>query len=62
VATARKTKADDEVVFLAIRIPKSMKRRLQQLALDRETTVQALVRAAITSELTRQVARRNSRR
>jgi predicted transcriptional regulator len=53
VATAKKTGVEDGIVFLAIRIPKSMKRQLQQLALDQETTVQALVRRAITAELDR---------
>ena len=42
---------DDEVVFLAIRIPKTMKRQLQQVALDEESTVKALVRSAIESDL-----------
>jgi predicted transcriptional regulator len=43
----------DEVVFLAIRIPKSMKRKLQQVALDEQASVQSLVRSAIEHELDR---------
>ena len=50
---AKKHTIDDEVVFLAIRVPKSMKRELQQVALDEESSVQALVRSAIQSELGR---------
>ena len=50
---AKKHTIDDEVVFLAIRIPKSMKRELQQVALDEESTGQALVRSAIQTELGR---------
>ena len=50
---AKKHTIDEEVVFLAIRIPKSLKRELQQVALDEESTVQALVRSAIRSELGR---------
>ena len=48
---AKKNTIDEEVVFLAVRIPKSLKRELQQAALDEESTVQALVRSAIQSEL-----------
>ena len=51
--TAKKHTIGEEVVFLAVRIPKSMKRELQQIALDEESTVQALVRSAIQSELGR---------
>ena len=50
---SKKSAIGDEVVFLAIRIPKPMKRELQQLALDEESTVQALVRTAIRSEIDR---------
>ena len=50
---AKKLTIDEEIVFLAIRIPKSMKRELQQVALDEESSVQALVRSAIQSELGR---------
>ena len=50
---AKKHTIGEEVVFLAVRIPKSMKRELQQIALDEESTVQALVRSAIQSELGR---------
>ena len=50
---SKKSVIGDEVVFLAIRIPKPMKRELQQLALDEESTVQALVRTAIRSEIDR---------
>jgi hypothetical protein len=53
VPAAKKHTIDEEVVFLAIRIPKSMKRELQQVALDEESSVQALVRSAIQSELGR---------
>ncbi len=53
VPAAKKQAIADELVFLAIRIPKSMKRELQQVALDEESTVQALVRSAIQSELGR---------
>jgi hypothetical protein len=53
VAVAKKPDAREEVVFLAVRIPKSMKRQLQQAALDDESTVQALVRSAIQAELRR---------
>ena len=48
---AKKNTIDEEVVFLAVRIPKSLKRELQQAALDQELTVQALVRSAFHSEL-----------
>ena len=61
---AKKHTIGEEVVFLAVRIPKSMKRELQQIALDEESTVQALVRSAIQSELgrrTRKPARARSR-
>ena len=50
---ANKLSAEEQVVFLAVRIPKSMKRELQQVALDEESTIQALVRAAIRAELMR---------
>ena len=50
-ATRKQTVEDEEVVFLAVRIPKSMKRQLQQAALDEESTVQAIVRLAIRNEL-----------
>ena len=50
---AKKHTIDEEIVFLAIRVPKSMKRELQQVALDEELTVQALVRSAIHAELGR---------
>ena len=53
VPAAKKHPREEEVVFLAIRIPKSMKRELQQIALDEESTVQALVRSAIQTELLR---------
>ena len=54
---AKKHTIGEEVVFLAVRIPKSMKRELQQIALDEESTVQALVRSAIQSELGRRAPR-----
>ena len=54
---AKKHTIDEEIVFLAIRVPKSMKRELQQVALDEESTVQALVRSAIHAELGKRVAR-----
>ena len=50
---ATKHTIDEEVVFLAIRIRRSMKRELQQVALDDESSVQALVRSAIQSGLGR---------
>lgn len=53
MAAVKKPEAREEVVFLAVRIPKSMKRQLQQAALDDESTVQALVRSAIQAELRR---------
>lgn len=53
MAAVKKPEAREEVVFLAVRIPKSMKRQLQQAALDEESTVQALVRSAIQAELSR---------
>ena len=53
MAVAKKSDVREEVVFLAVRIPKSMKRQLQQAALDDESTVQALVRSAIQAELRR---------
>jgi hypothetical protein len=53
VAVVKKPDVREEVVFLAVRIPKSMKRQLQQAALDDESTVQALVRSAIQTELRR---------
>jgi predicted transcriptional regulator len=53
VAVVKKPDAQEEVVFLAVRIPKSMKRKLQQAALNDESTVQALVRSAIQAELRR---------
>jgi hypothetical protein len=57
VPAAKKHTIEEEVVFLAIRIPKSMKRELQQAALDEESSVQALVRSAIQSELGRRASR-----
>ena len=54
---AKKHTIGEEVVFLAVRIPKAMKRELQQIALDEESTVQALVRSAIQSELGRRAPR-----
>ena len=57
VPAAKKHIIDEEIVFLAIRVPKSMKRELQQVALDEESTVQALVRSAIQTELDERVAR-----
>jgi hypothetical protein len=51
VPAAKKHTVEEEVVILAVRIPKSMKRQLQQIALDEESTVQAIVRSAITNEL-----------
>jgi len=56
VPAAKKHTIDEEIVFLAIRIPKSMKRELQQVALDEESTVQALVRSAIQTELDERAA------
>lgn len=53
MAVVKKPDAQEEVVFLAVRIPKSMKRQLQQAALDDESTVQALLRSAIQAELRR---------
>ena len=53
MAVTKKPDVGEEVVFLAVRIPKSMKRQLQQAALDDESTVQALVRLAIHAELVR---------
>jgi predicted transcriptional regulator len=50
---AKKQGTKEDVVFLAIRVPKSMKRDLQQVALNEESTVQALVREAIQAELAR---------
>jgi hypothetical protein len=41
----------EEVVMFAARIPKSMKRELLQLALDQDSTVQAIVRSAIEDVL-----------
>lgn len=46
-------KQGKEDVALAIRVPKTMNRELQQVALDEESTVQALVRSAIQTELAR---------
>ena len=57
MAAVKKPEAREEVVFLAVRIPKSMKRLLQQAALDDESTVQALVRSAIQTELDRRARR-----
>ena len=57
MAAVKKPEAREEVVFLAVRIPKSMKRQLQQAALDDESTVQALVRSAIQTELDRRARR-----
>ncbi len=60
MAAVKKPEAREEVVFLAVRIPKSMKRQLQQAALDDESTVQALVRAAIQADLDRRTTPRRS--
>jgi predicted transcriptional regulator len=43
----------DEIVFLAIRLPKSLKRRLQYAALDEDVSLQALARRALEAELDR---------
>ncbi len=51
MAAVKKPETREEVVFLAVRIPKSMKRQLQQAALDDDSTVQALVRSAIQALL-----------
>lgn len=61
MAVTKKPDVREEVVFLAVRIPKSMKRQLQQAALDDESTVQALVRSAIRAELDRRMRRSQSR-
>lgn len=61
MAVAKKQDVREEVVFLAVRIPKSMKRQLQQAALDDESTVQALVRSAIQAELDRRRRKAQSR-
>lgn len=53
MTAVKKPEAREEVVFLAVRIPKSMKRQLQQAALDDESTVQALVRSALEAALDR---------
>jgi hypothetical protein len=53
MAVPKKPDGREEVVFLAVRIPKDMKRQLQQAALDDDSTVQALVRSAIRAELLR---------
>ena len=57
MAAVKKPEAREEVVFLAVRIPKSMKRLLKQAAIDDESTVQALVRSAIQTELDRRARR-----
>jgi hypothetical protein len=50
---SNKNKPDaEEVVMFATRIPKSMKHDLLQLALDKESTVQEIVRFAIENVLT----------
>ena len=48
---AQKHTLEEDGVFPSVRIPKSMKRQLQQNALDKESTVQPLVRSTIHSEL-----------
>lgn len=60
MAVAKKPDEREDVVFLAVRIPKSMKRQLRQAALDDESTVQALVRAAIQADLDRRTTPRRS--
>ena len=50
-----------DVVFLAVRIPKQMKRQLQQAALDEDTSIQALVRRAVEAELERLSGRKARR-
>jgi hypothetical protein len=47
VPSTKKKPDPEEIVFLAVRIPKSMKRDLLQLALDKDSTVQAIVRSSI---------------
>ena len=46
---------------LAVRIPKRLKRQLQQAAFDEELSIQALVRRAVETELAR-IARRTTDR
>jgi hypothetical protein len=47
VPSTKKKQDPEEIVFLAVRITKSMKRDLLQLALDKDSTVQAIVRSSI---------------
>ena len=56
VPSTKKKQDPEEVVFLAVRIPKQMKRDLLQLALDKDSTVQAIVRSSIETVLADQPA------
>jgi hypothetical protein len=51
VPSTKKKPDAEEIVFLAVRITKSMKRELLQLALDKDSTVQAIVRSSIETVL-----------
>jgi hypothetical protein len=51
VPSTKKKQDPEEIVFLAVRITKSMKRDLLQLALDKDSTVQAIVRSSIETVL-----------
>jgi hypothetical protein len=62
VPSTKKKPDPEEVVFLAVRIPKSMKRDLLQLALDKDSTVQAIVRSSIETVLADQPAPANPKR
>jgi predicted dinucleotide-binding enzyme len=53
VTAAKKHTVEEEVVFLAVRTQKSMKRQLQQIALDEKLIVQKIVRIATKGELNR---------
>ncbi len=53
--------SSEPIVFLAIRLPKPLKKRLQMAALEDDTTAQAITRTAIEEYLDRR-AKTQSRR
>ena len=60
--STKKQQDTEEVVFLAVRIPKSMKRDLLQFALDKDSSIQAIIRSSIETVLAEQPPTQTKRR
>lgn len=54
--------SNEPIVFLAIRLPKPLKKRLQLAALEDDTTAQAITRAAIEEYLERRAKAQSRKR